>query len=227
VASAAFSFAPVPLFAFGGALVAVFLVLAVARTGGRLPVMTLLLAGVVVNAFFSALVMFVLSLASGKHLPSAIYWMMGQLSPKPYSTIGMVALYYLPGMLVLFGLARDFNLFSLGEESARQLGVNVERSKLMVFLAASLITAAAVSVSGLIGFVGLIAPHVIRLIFGPDHRLLLPASFLLGALFMVLCDLIARVVIAPAELSVGVITAILGGPFFIWLLHKSREGFPR
>jgi iron complex transport system permease protein len=227
VVASAFSFAPVPIFAFGGALIAIFLVLAVARSNGRLPVITLLLAGVVVNAFFSALVMFVLSVASGRHLPSAIYWMMGQLSPRPYSTIGTVALYYLPGVLVLFGLARDFNLFSLGEESAQQLGVNVERSKLMVFLAASLVTAVAVSVSGLIGFVGLIVPHIIRLVFGPDHRLLLPASFLFGALFLVLCDLLARVIIAPAELSVGVITAILGGPFFIWLLHKSRESLGR
>jgi iron complex transport system permease protein len=223
IISATLSFAPVPVFAFAGALAAIFLVLAVARTRGKLPVIPLLLAGVVVNAFFSALVMFLLTIASSRHLPSAIYWMMGQLSSKSYSTIGLVALYYLPGVAILLGLSRDFNLFSLGEESAEQLGVNIERSKLLAFIAASLITAVAVSVSGLIGFVGLMVPHIIRLIFGPDHRLLLPASFIFGGIFLALCDLVARVIIAPAELPVGVITAILGGPFFIWLLRKSKE----
>jgi len=226
IIAASYSFAPVPVFAFAGALAAIFLVLAVARTRGRLPVITLLLAGVVVNAFFSALVMFLLSVASSRHLPSAIYWMMGQISSKNYSTIGMVAVYYFPAVLALFGLSRDFNLFALGEEPAQQLGVNVERSKLLAFVAASLITAVAVSVSGLIGFVGLMVPHIIRLIFGPDHRLLLPASFLFGAAFLTICDLAARMVIAPAELPVGVITAILGGPFFIWLLGRRRERLP-
>jgi len=223
IIASAFSFAPVPIFAFLGALASIFLVLAVARTRGKLPVITLLLAGVVVNAFFGALVMFLLSIASSSHLPSAIYWMMGQVSSKNYSTIGLVALYYAPGIAVLLGLARDFNLISLGEESAEQLGVNIERSKLLAFIAASLLTAVAVSVSGLIGFVGLMVPHIIRLTFGPDHRLLLPASFLCGGIFLALCDLLARLLIAPAELPVGVITAILGGPFFIWLLRKSRE----
>jgi len=227
IVSSSFSFAPVPVFAFGGALASIFLVLAVARTRGKLPVITLLLAGVVVNAFFSALVMFLLTVISGRHLPSAIYWMMGQVSSKSYSTLGLVALYYMPGVLVLLGLARDFNLISLGEESAEQLGVNIERSKLLAFVAASLITAVAVSVSGLIGFVGLMVPHIIRLVFGPDHRLLLPASFLCGGIFLALCDLLARSLIAPAELPVGVITAVLGGPFFIWLLRRSREWISR
>jgi iron complex transport system permease protein len=216
-------FAPVPGFAFAGALIAIALVLLVARTEGRLPVITLLLAGVVVNAFFSALVMFILSISSTRHLPGAIYWMMGNLSEKSYSTLAFVALYYAPAIAILLSRARDFNLLSLGEESAEQLGVKVEHSKLWTFLSASLITAVAVSVSGLIGFVGLMVPHILRLIFGPDHRLLLPASFLFGASFLVLCDLLARVIIAPAELPVGVITAVLGGPFFIWLLHSSRE----
>ena len=223
IIAASSSFVTVPVFAFGGALAAIFLVLAVARTGGKLPVITLLLAGVVVNSFFSALVMFVLSVASTQHLPSAIYWMMGQISSKNYSTVGMVAVYFVPGIVVLLSLSRDFNLFSLGEESAQQLGVNTERSKLIAFIAASLLTAVAVSVSGLIGFVGLMVPHIIRLVFGPDHRLLLPASFLFGGIFLVLCDLISRTLIAPAELPVGVITAVLGGPFFIWLLRQSRE----
>ncbi len=216
-------FATIPIFAFFGAILAILLVLAVARTRGRLPVITLLLAGVVVNAFFSALVMFILSVTSISHLPSAIFWMMGDLSAKNYSTLAAVSLYYLPGIALLLGLSRDFNLMALGEESAEQLGVNIERTKLLTFISASLITAVAVSVSGLIGFVGLMVPHIIRLIFGPDHRLLISASFLFGATFLVLCDLIARTVISPAELPVGVITAILGGPFFIWLLRQSRE----
>ncbi len=223
VFAASLGFIPVPIFAFIGAVISIFLVLAVARTSGRLPVITLLLAGVVVNAFFSALVMFLISVSSSRHLPSAIFWMMGGISAKSYPTLASVALYYLPGIVILLALTREFNLFALGEESAQQLGVKVERSKLLTFLAASLLTAVAVSVSGLIGFVGLMVPHLIRLIFGPDHRLLLPASFLFGAVFLVLCDLLARIIIAPAELPVGVITAILGGPFFIWLLHRSRE----
>jgi len=225
--SSSFSFGAVPIFAFLGALAAIFLAIAAARTSGKLPVITLLLAGVVVNAFFAALVMFLLSVSSSRHLPSAIYWMMGQISSRSYSAIGLTALYYLPALLVLLALGRDFNLFALGEEPAGQLGVNVERSKLLVSIFASLLTAVAVSVSGLIGFVGLMVPHIIRMAFGPDHRLLLPASFLFGGIFLLLCDLVARVIIAPAELPVGVITAILGGPFFIWLLHRSREQFSR
>ena len=220
--SGRWGFALVPVFAFAGAIVAIFLVIAVARTQGKLPVLTLLLAGVVVNAFFSALVMLILSLSPHRHLPEAVFWMMGKLSSADYLQIGLLLIYYLPGMGFLLSLWRDFNLFALGDEPAQQLGVEVERTKLLAFIFASLLTASAVSISGLIGFVGLMVPHFLRIIFGPDHRFLLPASFLLGGSFLIFCDLGARTIIAPAELPVGVITAILGGPFFIWLLSRAR-----
>ena len=215
-------FALVPVFAFLGAIVAIFLVIAVARTRGRLPVLTLLLAGVVVNAFFSALVMLVLSLSPQRHLPEAVFWMMGKLSSANYLQLVLLLIYYIPGAGFLFSLWRDFNLFALGDESAQQLGVEVERTKLLAFIFASLLTASAVSISGLIGFVGLMVPHFLRIIFGPDHRFLLPGSFLLGGSFLIFCDLGARTIIAPAELPVGVITAILGGPFFSWLLARAK-----
>ena len=212
----------VPLFAFAGSLATVLLVFSLARTEGRLPVHSLLLAGVVANAFISAVIMFVLSVSRPERVQGVVFWMMGSVGSERWTVVAGVGLCVLLAGAALFSLARDFNLISLGEEPAGQLGVAVESTKLWAFVAASLATGAVVSVSGIIGFAGLIVPHLCRLSLGPDHRLLIPASFLAGAIFLILCDTLARTLVAPAEMPVGVVTALVGGPFFIWLLRRRR-----
>ena len=213
-----------PLSSFLGALLSIILVFHTARSGKRIHPNTLLLAGVIINAFFAALIMLLLSVASSHDLQNIISWLMGDLSMADYSAIVIILPYLLGGMLGIYFWANRLNLILLGEEEAVQLGVEVERLKKTLFLLASLVTAVAVCTCGIIGFVGLIVPHVARLIWGNDQRLLLPASCLLGAAFLVLADTIARTVIAPTELPVGVITAICGTPFFIYLLRSRRVG---
>ena len=212
----------VPLFAFLGSFLTVLVVFSISRISGRIPAHTLLLAGVVANAFLSAVIMFVISVAGVSMAYSMMSWMMGAVGYETYSMILGIAAYVAAGGFILTGLGRDFNLLALGEEAAGSSGVAVERVKAGAFFAASLVTGAVVSVSGLIGFVGLIVPHVTRMLFGPDHRLLIPASMLIGAIFLMVCDTIARLVIAPAEVPVGVVTALCGGPFFIYLLRRRQ-----
>ncbi len=210
----------VPGFAFGGALFTLFLVYFIARVEGRARTNTMLLAGVIVSSFFSAVIMFLISATSDEQIYNVTFWLMGNLEYMATQPLGVIFLYLLAGGGILLALARDFNLLSLGEETASELGVDVERVKKMAFIFASLITGAVVSVSGLIGFVGLIVPHVVRMIWGPDHRFLLPASALVGAMLMVVADTLARTVMAPTEIPVGVVTAMGGAPFFVYLLRK-------
>lgn len=214
-----------PFFAFAGALLTMFLVYSVARVGGRVPTYTLLLAGVITNAFFSAMIMFLVSVIRAEDTHKFILWSMGNLEQLETRLIITAAIFIVPGGLALYYYAQAFNLFSLGEESAAQLGVEVERVKKIAFVLASLITGAAVSVCGIIGFVGLIVPHVMRMIIGADHRILMPASALAGAAFLIAADTIARTIIAPDVIPVGVVTAICGGPFFIYLLRRRRTSF--
>ncbi len=216
------SVSAVPVFAFLGSFMTVLVVFRVARVDGRVPAHTLLLAGVVANAFLSAAIMFVISVARVSAAYSMVSWMMGNVGYESYSMILGIAAYVALGAFILAGLSRDLNLLSLGEDAAHQTGAPVERVKLTAFFAASLVTGAVVSVSGLIGFVGLIVPHITRLIFGPDHRLLIPCSMLVGAMFLMVCDTLARTLIAPAEIPVGVVTALFGGPFFIFLLRRRQ-----
>jgi iron complex transport system permease protein len=214
-----------PFFAFVGALSTMFLVYNIARIGGRVPTHTLLLAGVIVNAFFSAIIMFLVSILRADDTHKFLLWSMGDLSPtETRPTLISMALIALGG-IALYCHARSFNLFSLGEESAAQLGVEVERVKKIAFVLASLITGAAVSSCGIIGFVGLIVPHIVRMTIGADHRVLMPASALTGASLLVIADTIARTIIAPTEIPVGVVTAMCGGPFFIYLLRRKRSSF--
>ncbi len=214
-----------PFFAFLGALSTMFLVYSIARGGGRVPTHTLLLAGVIVNAFFSAIIMFLVSIVRAADTHKFLLWSMGNLTPvETKLTVVAMSLVILGG-LALCCYARAFNLFSLGEESAAQLGVEVERVKKIAFVLASLITGAAVSACGIIGFVGLIVPHIVRMTIGADHRILMPASALAGAAFLVAADTVARTITAPAEIPVGVVTAICGGPFFIYLLRRKRAAF--
>jgi iron complex transport system permease protein len=211
-----------PLAAFAGALVAIALVFGVAASADRrLDVRVLLLAGVVVGAFFSACIALILALTDAPTVRSAVLWMMGSLSGASWRTVAVVAAYTLPSAVLILGLARALNAMAIGEETASYLGTEVERVKRGAYGVASLIAAAGVAFTGVIGFVGLIIPHGVRLVVGSDHRTLLPLSFLAGAGFLTLADLLARTVMAPVEIPIGVITAFVGVPFFLILLRRS------
>lgn len=211
-----------PLASFVGALTTVALVFYFGKQEGKIHPNILLLAGVITGSFLSAIIMFFLSISQKEELHTIIFWLMGDLSFANPQAISIILPYIGAGFLILYWKSRHLNLILTGEENALQLGVDVERLKILSYLCASLITAASVSLCGLIGFVGLIIPHSARLLFGPDHRLLLPASALIGASFLILCDTSARTILSPVELPVGVITAAFGGPFFIYLLRKRR-----
>jgi len=210
----------VPAAAFAGALGTMALVYLAARAHGRTTPHAILLVGVVCNAIAAAAIMLVNAIASYAQARGVLFWIMGALSTQSYALVALVAVYALAGLGWLVAHAQSLNLFAAGDEGAQQLGVDVEGARRSVFVAASLLVAAAVSVSGMIGFVGLIVPHLLRLVLGPDQRLLLPASFLGGAVFLVWADAAARTALGPAELPVGVVTALVGGPFFVFLLRR-------
>jgi iron complex transport system permease protein len=216
------AFGIIPLLAFGGALGAVAVVYAVARVGKTLPVTTLILAGVALGAFLSSITSYLI-IASGEQLHGIITWLLGRFSVSSWSQVAAVSPYIIGGVAVIWLYARPLNAMQLDEEQAQQLGINVERTKLVLLATASLITAAAVSFCGTIGFIGLIVPHAVRLVWGPDHRFLLPLSALAGAIFLILADTAARTLVSPAELPVGVITAFLGAPFFLYLLRRKKR----
>ncbi len=211
-----------PLTSFAGGLLTILIVFYSGRQEGKIHPNTLLLAGVIVSSFLSALIMFFLSVSSREELRTIVFWLMGDFSLSNYQAIRLIFPYLLFAFLLLYGHARQFNLILSGEESALQLGVNVERLKMIAYVGASLMTAASVSMCGLIGFVGLIVPHAVRLMFGPDHRLLLPASAFIGASLLIASDTLGRTLFSPVELPVGVITAAFGGPFFIYLLRRRK-----
>jgi len=204
--------------AFAGALLTAFGVYLLASEGGRTPVATLLLAGIAVQTLLGAVVSYLL-LHSGESLRQVVYWLMGNLSNATWSDVAVAAV-AIPGFLVLLPFSRDLDVLLLGEADAHSLGIEVERTKRLLLAVASVVTAAAVAVSGVIGFVGLVVPHILRLVVGPDHRVLLPASALGGATFLVLSDTVARA--GPAEVPVGIVTAAVGAPFFLYLL-RTRE----
>jgi len=209
--------------AFAGALLAASAVYLIASVGGRLPIQTLLLAGVITGLFFSAAITLVISLVDVARLGGILHWLMGSLGVLGYRSVGVVALGCGVGLAAVYREARALNVLALGEEAALQLGVDAERVKRVIFLAASLLTAVVVAHTGPIGFVGLIVPHGVRLALGADNRLLIPAAGTAGAGFLVLADTLARLLARPAELPVGVITAFCGAPFFIYLL-RTRLG---
>lgn len=211
---------PIAVFAFAGALATVWLVWCIGRFAGKSQVTALLLAGVVVNAFFSAVIMFLTSIANSEQLRSTIYWLMGNITEKSSPVLLVSTGCILTGTFGLFTISHKLNVLTFGEEEAKALGVDTAKTKAVAFGFTAFITAIAVSLSGLIGFVGLIVPHGVRLVFGPDHRQLLPLSAIIGSVFLVIADTLARMIVAPAQLPVGVITAITGGPFFLILLAK-------
>ncbi|WP_068776428.1 iron ABC transporter permease [Paenibacillus sp. FJAT-26967] len=212
----------VPIVGFVTGAISLWIVLRLAQTDGKIRMETLLLAGVVMQAFLGAVVSFLVSI-SNKVVNEIVFWLMGSLAMKGWSYSGVLLPYFLLAFLVLFSYTRTLNLLALGERQAAHLGIHVERTKLVVLITATLVTAAAVSVSGVIGFVGLIVPHLVRLLAGPDYRLIVPLSALGGAIYVLWADTLARTVLSPTEIPLGVITAFLGAPFFAYLLRKQKK----
>ena len=213
----------IPIAAFLGSLGAISLVFSLARTRtGDFPTPILLLAGVTANFFFAALVMLIHYLSDFTQSFRIVRWLMGGLDITSYKTLLSISPMLFIGFAVLIFYGRDFNVMSTGIQSAMSRGVEVIKVQKIGFIMASLLTGAVVSLSGPIGFVGLIVPHIVRLIVGPDLRILLPASMFFGASFLIICDTLARTIIAPTEIPVGIITAMLGGPFFVWLLKRPK-----
>lgn len=216
-----YALSPVPIFAFLGAITAVAIAYRSAKIGTKVPTTTLILAGVAISSLASAVMLFLFMLA-GDNLRTIFSWIMGSLNASTWDRVYLLVPYTAVMGLVVLVHGRLLNVMQLNEEQAQQVGVDVERVKVILIVAASVGTAAAVSVSGLIGFVGLVVPHMIRMLWGPDYRVLLPLSMLYGATFLILADLIARTIISPAEIPVGVVTAFCGAPFFLLLLRRAR-----
>lgn len=214
-----------PLCGFAGGLLSLLVVYRMAASYGRLPIHSLLLAGVILNAIFSALIMFITSVMEPIRSVGTMTWLMGTLLAPSYPVLAMLALYLLAGLILLLKEAHILNIMALGEESARSLGVETEQVKRRVYVISALITGAVVSVSGMIGFVGMVIPHAVRLMLGADHRLLLPASALIGGMYLMAADTVARTLLSPTEIPVGIVTALAGGPFFIYLLAWRKDRF--
>ena len=211
----------IPIASFAGSLLAIAIVYWLASSQKRgLSTNVLLLAGVTLNSFFSALILFVQYMADFTQSFRTVRWLMGDLDVGSYSPILAALPFIIAAFAVFAVLPRTLNLLTLGDDVAAARGVEVVRAQRLAFLSASLATGAAVSLGGPIGFIGIVVPHLVRLMVGSDHRIVLPAAALFGAAFTVLCDLVARTIMAPLELPVGIITALIGGPFFLWLLVK-------
>jgi iron complex transport system permease protein len=215
-------FSAIQLGALIGGLLATFLVFNIGRTGSKLPVETVILSGIAVSAFFSAITSFLMYIG-GHSLSQVVYWVMGALWSADWNGIWLMLPTALVGCIIILAFSRDLNMLLLGDEPASHLGTNVSIVKAGILALMSLITAAAVSVSGIIGFVGLIIPHMMRLVVGPDHRILIPSSILVGAMFLTAADTFSRMVIQPTEIPVGIITALIGAPFFVYLLSRKKK----
>ena len=212
-----------PLCGLGGGLIALVVIYRMAASYDRLPIYSVLLAGVILNAIFSALVMFVTSIMDPNRSFGMMTWLMGSLTAPAYPTLLVFSLYLIIGLGLLLKHVRVLNIMAFGEEPARSLGIDTDRTKRYIFLLSALITGAVVSVSGMIGFIGMVVPHAIRLIVGADHRLLMPASALVGGTFLMVADTLARTLLSPSEVPVGILTALAGGPFFIYLLVWRKD----
>lgn len=212
----------IPVVAFLTGFVSLWIVLRLASTQGKLQTETLLLSGVVVQAFLGSLVSFMVSL-SDKAVNEIVFWLMGSLSFRGWDFTYVLLSYLIVGLMVLVSYARALNLFSLGERQAAHLGVSVDRTKLVVLIVSTLLTAGAVSIAGIVGFVGLVVPHLVRLMVGPDYRLLLPMATICGGIYVLWADTVARMLLSPTEIPLGVVTAFLGAPFFAYLLKQNKR----
>jgi iron complex transport system permease protein len=215
-----------PIAAIVSALLSLFLVYAIATRGGATPITTLLLAGIAVGSFLSAIASMLISLniVNWQVAQEIVFWMMGGLDARSWAHVWLSAPFVILGLAAALLQSRTLDLLLLGEESAAALGVDVEAAKRLLVTTAALLTGASVAVAGMVGFVGLVVPHAVRMLLGPTHRTLIPASAIAGSAFLVLCDLVARTVRPPAEIRLGVVTAICGAPFFlVLLLRRLRE----
>lgn len=212
----------ISIFAFVGALITVFVVYNISRIKNKVPVTTLLLAGIAIGQFLTAIMSFLMVIYSND-MAKIIYWTMGSLAGKGWEPLIRIFLPVIISIVLINFFARDLNIMLTGEDSAKSLGINVEKTKMYILVLGTFMVSMVVSVSGIIGFVGLIIPHIVRIIIGPDHRVLLPASALTGGIFMIFADTIARTIISPVEIPVGIITALFGGPFFLYLLKKTKS----
>lgn len=212
-----------PMFAFVGAFMAVSITILLTMRGGRVETATLLLAGVAINMLLGAFTSGILTLMNEYRLREFLFWMVGGLDFRRWEHVFLAIGPFLIGTTILITLGRQLNVLVLGDTEAKALGVPVMLYRLIFLFLASFITATAVCVSGAIGFVGLIIPHIVRILVGPDHRVLLPVSALAGALFLIFCDTLGRVLAAPSEIRVGIMTALLGAPYFLYLLRRVRQ----
>lgn len=213
----------IPLSAFAGGTFATILVYRLSTFGGKTNVATMLLAGIAINAMAGAIIGFMIFLADDDQLRDLTFWTLGSLGGAMWNSVLVVLPFIITAILILPALSRGLNAILLGEMEAKHLGIKVERLKKIIIVFVGLSVGAAVSVSGIIGFVGLVVPHILRLWIGPDHRFLMPGSAVLGAVLLLVSDLLARTIVSPAELPIGVITASVGAPFFLWLLIRNRE----
>lgn len=212
-----------PLFASVGSLAAAFTIFMLASRQGKIPVMGLILSGVAVSMFLSSITMIVLMFINGDQVKQFLFWTTGSLNGKMWEDVRIIIVPIIACIVIILMFSRDLNVLLLGEEEAQSVGLNPSRARKLFLLLSSVTAATAVCVSGTISFVGLIVPHILRLIVGPDHRILLPASALGGAIFLVACDLAARTVLIPQEIGVGIVTSLLGAPYFLYLLMKARK----
>jgi iron complex transport system permease protein len=210
-------------FSFVGAMSTLFVVLVLSKRQGRFSTTRVILTGVIVNAFFTAFIMFVITTTSDELLHAILFWLYGDLSGAAYFSVGILAIVLTLSFGTIYMFGRYLNILGVNEELGYQLGIEVERVKYVLLILVSILTAFTVSLTGIIGFVGLIVPHLMRMAFGSDHRLLLPASLIFGGIFMMLADTAARTIISPSELPVGVITAFLGAPFFLMLMFRDKK----
>lgn len=211
-----------PISGFSGAVLVIFLVYSLSLRKGVLKIQGLLLTGVMISFISSSLIMLIMATSRTEDLHGIIFWIMGSLEEPNWLLIKVAVLVSISGLIISYLFSRDLNALSLGEEEARHLGISIEKTKRLLFILASVLTGLSVSVAGVIGFVGLVVPHFVRMFMGADHRILLIGSFLCGASFLIFCDTIARTIISPLELPVGVITGILGGSLFVYALSKKQ-----
>jgi iron complex transport system permease protein len=216
-----FGLATTGVFAFIGSVCTLFFVYSLAYNKKRMSTNTLLLAGVAVSYFLASIISFMMMLNHGK-IQHIVFWTMGSISTASWTKVVVAAIAIIPGLLVLMFFARELNMMAMGEEAAGYLGVRTNLIKILMLVVGSIIVGGVVSTAGTIGFVGLIAPHMIRFLTGSDNRSVIPFSALLGAILVILSDTVGRTIIQPAEIPVGIMTSIMGGPFFIYLLRKQK-----
>ncbi|MBU4311812.1 MAG: iron ABC transporter permease [Candidatus Omnitrophica bacterium] len=213
----------IPVMAFIGAILTIILVYNLARQGNKIPVQSLILSGVIVSIALSAIIIYLVSTSSNEALHGMMWWLWGNLQVYDLKLLLIVAIVVALGIIAIFILAQDLNAISIGEEEAMHLGINTEIIKKILFLITSLITASLVSICGIIGFVGLIIPHMMRFVVGPNHKVLIPTTCIAAAIFMIMCDLVSRTLLSPLEIPIGVITAVIGAPVFIILLRSRQK----